>query len=54
MAVSALTGFPPLAAVAVAAGTTSTKRFGFAAACFTGRTLRFGLIAYGLAFLFLR
>jgi membrane protein YqaA with SNARE-associated domain len=54
VAVSALTGFPPLAAVALAAGTTSTKRSGFAAACFTGRTLRFGLIAYGLAFLFLR
>jgi membrane protein YqaA with SNARE-associated domain len=48
VAVSAFTGLPPLAAVAVAAGTTSTKRSGFAAACFTGRALRFGLIAYGM------
>lgn len=53
VAVSAFTGLPPLAAVAVAAGTTTTTRSGFAAACFTGRTLRFGLIAYGLSFLFL-
>ncbi len=52
VAVSALTGFPPLAAVAVAAGTTTTKRSGFAAACFTGRTLRFGLIAYGMSIIF--
>ena len=53
IAVSALTGLPPLAAVAVAAGTTSTKRSGFAAACFFGRALRFGLIAYGLTFIFI-
>jgi membrane protein YqaA with SNARE-associated domain len=53
VAMSAFTGLPPLAAVAVAAGTTSTKRSGFAAACFTGRALRFGLIAYGTTFLFL-
>jgi membrane protein YqaA with SNARE-associated domain len=52
VAVSALTGLPPLAAVAVAAGTTSTNRSGFAAACFTGRALRFGLIAYGMTFIF--
>lgn len=52
VAVSAFTGLPPLAAVAVAAGTTSTKRSGFAAVCFTGRTLRFGLIAYGMTFIF--
>jgi membrane protein YqaA with SNARE-associated domain len=50
VAVSAFIGLPPLAAVAVAAGTTSTKRSWFAAACFTGRALRFGLIAYGLTF----
>ncbi len=54
VAVSALTGLPPLAAVAVAAGTTTTTRSGFAAACFTGRTLRFGLIAYGLTFILAR
>lgn len=54
VAMSAFTGLPPLAAVAVAAGTTSTKRSGFAAACFTGRALRFGLIAYGMTFIFLR
>ena len=52
VAVSAFTGLPPLAAVAVAAGTTHTKRSGFAAACFAGRTLRFALIAYGLTFIF--
>jgi membrane protein YqaA with SNARE-associated domain len=52
VAVSAFTGIPPLAAVAVAAGTTDTHRSGFAAACFVGRTLRFALIAYGLAFMF--
>jgi len=52
VAVSALTGVPPLAAVAVAAGTTQTHRSAFAAACFVGRTLRFSLIAYGLAFMF--
>jgi membrane protein YqaA with SNARE-associated domain len=51
VAVSALTGLPPLAAVAVAAGTTQTNRTGFAAACFAGRTLRFALIAYGLTFI---
>jgi membrane protein YqaA with SNARE-associated domain len=51
VAVSALTGLPPLAAVAVAAGTTHTSRSGFAAACFAGRTARFALIAYGLTFL---
>lgn len=50
VAVSAFTGLPPLAAVAVAAGTTDTNRSGFAAACFVGRVLRFGLIAYGLTF----
>jgi membrane protein YqaA with SNARE-associated domain len=53
VAMSALTGVPPLAAVAVAAGTTKTHRSGFAAACFLGRTLRFALIAYGLAFMFI-
>ena len=52
VAISALTGLPPLAAVAVAAGTTQTNRTGFAAACFVGRTLRFALIAYGLTFIF--
>jgi membrane protein YqaA with SNARE-associated domain len=52
--ISALTGLPPLAAVAVAAGTTSTNRTGFTAACFIGRTLRFALIAYGLTFIFVR
>lgn len=52
VAVSALTGLPPLAAVAVAAGTTQTNRTGFATACFVGRTLRFALIAYGLTFIF--
>lgn len=52
VAVSAVTGLPPLAAVAVAAGTTHTSRSGFAAACFVGRTLRFALIAYGLSFVF--
>lgn len=52
VAVSALTGVPPLAAVAVAAGTTQITRSGFAAACFVGRLLRFGLIAYGLTLLF--
>jgi membrane protein YqaA with SNARE-associated domain len=50
VAVSAFTGIPPLAAVAVAAGTTKTHRSAFAAACFVGRTLRFALIAYGLVF----
>ena len=52
VAVSALTGLPPLAAVAVAAGTTHSSRSGFAATCFVGRTLRFGLIAYGLTVAF--
>lgn len=52
VAISALTGFPPLAAVAIAAGTTEVKRTGFAAACLGGRTLRFALIAYGLSFIF--
>jgi membrane protein YqaA with SNARE-associated domain len=52
VAVSAFTGLPPLAAVAVAAGTTNINRTGFAAACFVGRTLRFALIAYGLTFAF--
>jgi membrane protein YqaA with SNARE-associated domain len=52
VAVSALTGLPPLAAVAVAAGTTHTNRSGFAAACFAGRTIRFALIAYGLTLIF--
>jgi membrane protein YqaA with SNARE-associated domain len=52
VAISALTGLPPLAAVAVAAGTTHTNRTGFATACFAGRTLRFALIAYGLTFIF--
>jgi membrane protein YqaA with SNARE-associated domain len=47
VAVSALTGLPPLAAVAVAAGTTQVKRRGFAATCLVGRTLRLALIAYG-------
>jgi membrane protein YqaA with SNARE-associated domain len=50
--VSALTGLPPLAAVAVVAGTTQTTRAGFATACFVGRTLRFALIAYGLTLIF--
>src|SRR5690242_4855785 len=54
VAVSALTGLPPLAAVAVAAGTTNTTRSAFAAACFAGRTVRFALIAYGLTYLFVR
>jgi membrane protein YqaA with SNARE-associated domain len=54
VAVSAVTGLPPLAAVAVAAGTTHTSRSGFAAACFVGRTLRLALIAYGLSFVFVR
>ena len=54
VAISALTGLPPLAAVAVAAGTTRTNRSGFAATCFAGRTLRFALIAYGLTFVFVR
>jgi membrane protein YqaA with SNARE-associated domain len=54
VAVSALTGVPPLAAVAVAAGTTQIKRSGFAVACFVGRMLRFALIAYGLPFLLTR
>jgi membrane protein YqaA with SNARE-associated domain len=52
VAVSAFTGIPPLAAVAVVAGTANTNRSAFAAACFVGRILRFGLIAYGLTFLF--
>jgi len=52
VALSALTGLPPLAVVAVAAGTTRTNRTGFAAACFVGRTFRFALIAYGLTFVF--
>jgi membrane protein YqaA with SNARE-associated domain len=52
VAISALTGLPPLAAVAVAAGTTQINRTGFAAACFVGRTLRFALIAYGLTIIF--
>jgi membrane protein YqaA with SNARE-associated domain len=52
VAISALTGLPPLAAVAVAAGTTQINRTGFVAACFVGRTLRFALIAYGLTFIF--
>ena len=52
VAISALTGLPPLAAVAVAAGTTQTNRTGFAARCFVGRTLRFALIAYGLTLIF--
>jgi membrane protein YqaA with SNARE-associated domain len=51
VAISALTGLPPLAAVAIAAGSTHTNRTGFAAACFAGRTLRFALIAYGLTFI---
>lgn len=54
VAVSAVTGLPPLAAVAVAAGTTKARRSGFAAACFVGRTFRFALIAYGLTFMFVR
>ena len=54
VAVSALTGLPPLAAVAVAAGTTETTRTGFVTACFVGRTFRFALIAYGLTFIFVR
>ena len=54
VAISALTGLPPLAAVAVAAGTTQINRTGFVAACFVGRTLRFALIAYGLTLIFAR
>jgi membrane protein YqaA with SNARE-associated domain len=54
VALSALTGLPPLAVVAVAAGTTRTNRTRFAAACFVGRTFRFALIAYGLRIVFVR
>jgi membrane protein YqaA with SNARE-associated domain len=54
VAVSALTGLPPLAAVAVVAGTAHAKRLGFVVACFTGRTVRFAVIAYGLTLVLVR
>ena len=50
--VSAVTGFPPLAVVAVLAGSLRMNFPLFAITCFTGRTIRFWAVLAGVALIF--
>ena len=49
---SAVTGFPPLAIVAVLAGSLRMNFPVFAVTCFVGRTIRFWIVLAGVAMLF--
>ena len=50
--VSAVTGFPPLAVVAVLAGSLRMNFPVFAVTCFVGRTIRFWAVLAGVALIF--